>query len=89
MCQSLPRPSELSGIILLKLKRKLEYSGHQYCGAVKPEFVKNALQVLKRHNKFYENVEIEMHNLGEDLTWIVDCSDMEDDTGHNSSGYNE
>ena len=40
VCQSLPRPSELCGIILLKLKRKLEYSGHQYCEAVRPEFVK-------------------------------------------------
>ena len=45
VCQSLPRPSELSGIILLKLKRKLEYSRHQYCEAVRPEFVNNALQV--------------------------------------------
>ena len=28
-----------------------------------------------------------MHNLGGDLTGIADCSDMEDDSGHNSSGY--
>ena len=89
VCQSLPRPSELSGIILLKSKRKLEYSGHQYCEAVRPEFVKNALQVLKRNNKFYENVEIGMHNVGEDLMGRVDCSDMDDDIGHNSSGYND
>ena len=41
VCRSLPRPSELSGIILLKLKRKLEYSGHQYFEAVRSEFVKN------------------------------------------------
>ena len=40
VCQSLPQPSELSGIILLKFKRKLKYSGHQYCKAVRPEFVK-------------------------------------------------
>ena len=90
VCQSLPQPSELSGVILLKLKRKLEYSGHQYCEAVTPEFAKNALKVLKRNNKFYENVEIDMHNLGEDLTGIADCSDMEeDDSGHSSSGYND
>ena len=90
MRHSLPRPSELCGIILLKLKRKLEYSGHQYCEAVRPEFVKNALQVLKTNNKFYDNVEIDMHNLGEDLTRIADCSDREeDDSGHNSSGYND
>ena len=45
---------------------------------------------MKRNNKFYENVEIDMHNLGEDLTRIADCSDIEeDDSGHNSSGYND
>ena len=44
VCQSLPQPSELCSIILLKLKRKLEYSGRQYCEAVRPEFVKNALR---------------------------------------------
>ena len=77
VCRSLPWPSDLSGIILLKLERKLEYSGHQYCKAVRPEFVKNVLQVLKRNNKFYENVEIDMHNFGEDLG-IPD-----------SSGYND
>ena len=87
LCESLPWPSELSGVILLKLKRKLEYSGHQYCEVVRPEFVKNALQVLKRNNKFYENVEIDMHNLGDDLIRMVDYSDTEDDSGNNS-GYN-
>ena len=30
-----------------------------------------------------------MHNLGKDLMGIVDCSDMEVGTGHNSSGYND
>ena len=62
VCQSLPRPSELTGIILLKLKRKLEYSRHQYCEAVRPAFVKTALQFFKRNDKFYEKVEIDMHN---------------------------
>ena len=43
ICKSLPRPSELSGISLLELKRKLEYSGHQYCEAVRQEFLADAL----------------------------------------------
>ena len=29
-CAVLPRPSERSGIIMLKLKRKLEFKGHAY-----------------------------------------------------------
>ena len=79
MCQSLPRPSELSGIILLKLKRKLQYTGHQYCEAVRPEFVKNALEVLKTNYIFYENVEIDMHNLEEDPIRLDNYSDIECD----------
>ena len=79
MYQSLPRPSELSGIILLKLKMKLQYSRHQYCEANRPEFVKNALEVLKTNNIFYENVEIDMHNLEEDPIILDNYSDIECD----------
>ena len=45
VCRSLPRPSEQSGIILLKLKRKLQYSGHQYCETVRPDCFKRCLTV--------------------------------------------
>ena len=40
----LPRPPERSGIILLKLKRKLQFRGHVYFQAVRPHFVLQALQ---------------------------------------------
>ena len=48
VCHSLPRPSETSGIILLKLKRKLEYKGYQYYQPVRPEFLQEALEYLKK-----------------------------------------
>ena len=35
----LPRPPERSGIILLKLKRKLELRGHVYFQAVRPQII--------------------------------------------------
>ena len=35
-CQTLPRVPESSGIILLKLKCKLQFRGHEYCQAVCP-----------------------------------------------------
>ena len=38
-CNILPRPPERSGIILLKLKRKLEFRGHVYFRAVHPQVV--------------------------------------------------
>lgn len=52
-CQTLPRPPESSGIILLKLKRKLQFRGHVYYQAVRPEIVLNALNWLKANNELY------------------------------------
>ena len=64
VCKSLPRPSEQSGVILLKLKRKLKYSGHQYCEAVRPESLRRGSHFLKENKHLYENVEIDMKNIG-------------------------
>ena len=50
VCQSLPRPPESSGIIMLKLKRKLKYHGHQYYESVRPAIVYDAFDYL-RNNK--------------------------------------
>ena len=38
-CRVLPRPPDSSGIIMLKLKRKLQFRGHVYFQAVRPEVV--------------------------------------------------
>lgn len=38
-CNILPCPPERSGIFLLKLKRKIQFRGHVYFEAVRPEFV--------------------------------------------------
>ena len=42
-CNILPRPPERSGIILLKLKRKLEFRSHVYFQAVHPQVVDDNL----------------------------------------------
>ena len=42
-CNILPRPPERSGIILLKLKRKLEFRGHVYFQEVHPQVVDDNL----------------------------------------------
>ena len=52
-CQTLPHAPESSGIILLKLKRKLPLRGHVYYQAVCPEIVLNALNWLKANNELY------------------------------------
>ncbi|XP_015764283.1 PREDICTED: uncharacterized protein LOC107343234 [Acropora digitifera] len=67
-CKILPRPPERSGIIMLKLKRKLEFRGHVYFQAVRPEVVTNALNWLKVNNPFYTNISVDIGNIGRDLT---------------------
>ena len=42
-CNILPRLPERSGIILLKLKRKLEFGGHLYFQVVRPRVVDDNL----------------------------------------------
>ena len=62
VCQSLPRPPESSGIIMLKLKRKLKYHGHQYYESVHPAIVYDALDYLRNNNTLYSNIDIVMTN---------------------------
>ena len=66
-CKVLPRPPERSGIIMLKLKRKLEFRGHVYFQAVRPQFIENALNWLKLNNPLYFNVTTEMNNINVNL----------------------
>ena len=67
-CLVLPRPPDSSGIIMLKLKRKLQFRGHFYFQAVRPEVVLHALQWLKRNNELYENVAINLQNIVHELS---------------------
>ena len=53
---------------MLKLKRKLEFRGHVYFQAVRPQFVLNALNWLRVHNPLYHNITIDISGLGNDLT---------------------
>ena len=38
----LPRPAEDDGVVLVKLKRKIEFKGHVYFESVRPSFVELA-----------------------------------------------
>lgn len=68
----LPRPPERSGIILLKLKRKLQFRGHVYFQAVRPHFVLQALQWLKANNILYKDIQIDVNNIDTNLTVLHD-----------------
>ena len=72
-CNVLPRPPDRSGIILLKLKRKLQFRGHVYFQAVCPQFVINTLNWLVANNPLYRNIQIQCDNISSDLTEL-NCS---------------
>ena len=67
-CNVLPRPPDRSGIILLKLKRKLQFRGHVYFQAVRSQFVINALNWLIANNPLYRNIEIQCDSISPELT---------------------
>ena len=68
-CSILPRPTERSGIILLKLK--LEFRGHVYFEAVRPEFILAALNWLKANNVLYKDIKIDCRSVSRDLTELA------------------
>ena len=67
-CDNLPRPPERSGIIMLKLKRKLDFRGHVYFQAVRPDFVLNALNWLRLNNPLYSSITVNVENFEANLT---------------------
>ena len=69
-CKILPRPPERSGIIMLKLKRKLEFRGHVYFQAVRPQVVLNALNWLKVNNPLYNNISVDIENIDRKLSTL-------------------
>ena len=79
-CKVLPRPPARSGIIMLKLKRKLEFRGHVYFQAVRPQLVENALSWLMQNNALYNNITTDMSNISEDLKTLQNHESTDTDT---------
>ena len=79
VCQSLPRPPESSGIIMLKLKRKLKYQGHQYYESVCPATVYDALD-LRNNNTLYSNIDIVITNIDDGLVGFENPQELPADT---------
>lgn len=62
-CNVLPRAPERSGIIMLKLKRKLNFRGHVYFQAVRPDIVLSALTWLRVNNPLYSGITVNIENI--------------------------
>ena len=78
-CNILPRPPNSSGIIMLKLKRKLQFRGHVYFQAVRPEMILCALQWLQGNNELYQDISINMENIDPEVSSVP----LEEDTCSN------
>jgi len=79
-CNHLPRAPESSGIIRLKLKRKLHCRGHVYFQGVRPQFLQEALCWLKDNNPLYQDIVIDFTNFDENLTTLHDGDDVDQET---------
>ena len=51
----LPRPADRNGLVIIKLKCKLEYRGHILFEPVRPVFLKSILNHLKTNNHLYQD----------------------------------
>ena len=67
-CNVLPRPPERSGIIMLKLKRKLAFKGYVYFQAVGPDVIVNVLTWLRVNNPFYSDITVNTENINRNLS---------------------
>ena len=57
VCDALPRTPSEAGFLPLKLKRKVEYSGHVNFQYIRPNRVKEAFRWLKANNPLYSDIE--------------------------------
>ena len=90
-CNVLPRSPEMSGIIMLKLKRKLAFRGHLYFQAVRPDVVLRALHWLKVNNPLYSEVTIDTEKNDRNLSelQLQPISENDSEVSSNSNVHSE
>ena len=63
VCNTLPRAADSNAIIIVKRKRKFQYTVHLYFQSVRPNFILKFLQHLKLNNPLHHHVEIDLDNI--------------------------
>ena len=61
-----------------KLKRQLQFRGHVYFQAVRPEFIQQVLNWLKVYNPLYEDIQVDISNIDSNLTALQNDADDND-----------
>ena len=74
-CSIFPRSPNSNGIVIVKLKRKLEYNSHVLFEVVRPEMVAELLTYLKNINTFYKNVGVDLNNIPSELKSFYDLDE--------------
>ena len=62
----LSRPAGNNGVVIIKLKRKLECHGHLLFEPVRPVFLKSILNYLRTNYHLYQNIVINIENISLD-----------------------
>ena len=63
ICNTLPRPADSNGIVIVKLKRKFQNRGRTYFESVRPDIIFRLLQYLKLNNSLYYDIEIDVKSI--------------------------
>ena len=63
----LPHGGDSNGLVVVKLKRKLNYQGHVYFEADRPETVFHSLLYLRQNSALYSDIEIILDNIPSDF----------------------
>ena len=63
---------------MLKIKRKLQFRGHVYFQAVRPEIMQQVLNWLKVHNSMYKDILVNIKNIDSNLTALQNDADDND-----------
>lgn len=61
-CNLLPRLADSNGVIIVRLKRKVEHRGHIICEPLRPTIIESVLNYLRLNNNLYWDIEINMEN---------------------------
>ena len=63
VCNTLPHLADSNGIVIVKLKKKLQYRSHDYFQSVRPNLILKFLQYLKLNNPLYYDIEADLDNI--------------------------
>ena len=66
----LSKPPDSNGLIIVKLKRKLEFKGHVIFQAVRRDVVIQFFEFLRSHNDLYSHIEISPANIPVDILGV-------------------